>query len=264
MRGQGSRGSLWRGSALGEAGQAAYIGNSSNHGTTPRHGRSSCCMPRPRAPRRYLGTDDARLRHASPRTARVGDTGDGMGQLARKDQCRRPQRRGARDAAGEAGDGRESDTRESICLIVEAAARDANLPLEFFARVIWQESRFQADAVGADDAQRRARAGDRAVHAGHRERARAARSLRSGAGAAEIGRVLERAAQPVRQSRPRRCRLQCRPAAGAGMARRHRRHAGADPQLCLRHHRRDRRCMGQGRQHRQGAAELRRRRAAAN
>ncbi|WBL75756.1 lytic transglycosylase domain-containing protein [Bradyrhizobium xenonodulans] len=44
--------------------------------------------------------------------------------------------------------GRESDTRESICLIVEAAARDANLPLEFFARVIWQESRFQADAVG--------------------------------------------------------------------------------------------------------------------
>ena len=43
---------------------------------------------------------------------------------------------------------RESDTRKSICLIVEAAARDANLPLEFFARVIWQESRFQADAVG--------------------------------------------------------------------------------------------------------------------
>ena len=45
-------------------------------------------------------------------------------------------------------DGRESDTRELICLIVEAAARDANLPLEFFARVIWQESRFQSDAVG--------------------------------------------------------------------------------------------------------------------
>jgi len=41
-----------------------------------------------------------------------------------------------------------SDTRESICLIIEAAARDSNLPLEFFARVIWQESRFQSDAVG--------------------------------------------------------------------------------------------------------------------
>ncbi len=45
-------------------------------------------------------------------------------------------------------DARESDTRESICLIIEAAAREANLPLEFFARVIWQESRFQSDAVG--------------------------------------------------------------------------------------------------------------------
>jgi soluble lytic murein transglycosylase-like protein len=43
---------------------------------------------------------------------------------------------------------RESDTRESICLIIESAARAANLPLEFFARVIWQESRFQTDAVG--------------------------------------------------------------------------------------------------------------------
>jgi soluble lytic murein transglycosylase-like protein len=43
---------------------------------------------------------------------------------------------------------RESDTRESICLMIEAAARASNLPLEFFARVIWQESRFQSDAVG--------------------------------------------------------------------------------------------------------------------
>lgn len=36
----------------------------------------------------------------------------------------------------------------SICLIIEAAARAHGLPLEFFARVIWQESRFQADAIG--------------------------------------------------------------------------------------------------------------------
>src|SRR5689334_2455666 len=43
---------------------------------------------------------------------------------------------------------RESDTRESICLIIESAARESNLPLEFFARVIWQESRFRPDAVG--------------------------------------------------------------------------------------------------------------------
>ncbi len=39
-------------------------------------------------------------------------------------------------------------SRESICLMVEASARAHNLPAEFFARVIWQESRFQADAVG--------------------------------------------------------------------------------------------------------------------
>jgi hypothetical protein len=45
-------------------------------------------------------------------------------------------------------DERESDTRESICLMIESAARESNLPLEFFARVIWQESRFRPDAVG--------------------------------------------------------------------------------------------------------------------
>ncbi|WP_300258587.1 lytic transglycosylase domain-containing protein [Bradyrhizobium sp.] len=43
---------------------------------------------------------------------------------------------------------RDSGTRESICLMIEAAARASNLPLEFFARVIWQESRFRSDAVG--------------------------------------------------------------------------------------------------------------------
>lgn len=43
---------------------------------------------------------------------------------------------------------RESDTREAICLMIESAARESSLPLEFFARVIWQESRFRPDAVG--------------------------------------------------------------------------------------------------------------------
>ena len=36
----------------------------------------------------------------------------------------------------------------SICLLIESAARANDLPVEFFARVIWQESRFRADAVG--------------------------------------------------------------------------------------------------------------------
>jgi hypothetical protein len=44
--------------------------------------------------------------------------------------------------------GRETDTREAMCLMIESAAKSQDLPLEFFARVIWQESRFQSDAVG--------------------------------------------------------------------------------------------------------------------
>jgi Transglycosylase SLT domain/SPOR domain len=43
---------------------------------------------------------------------------------------------------------RESNAREAMCLMIESAARASGLPLEFFARVIWQESRFQPDAVG--------------------------------------------------------------------------------------------------------------------
>lgn len=42
----------------------------------------------------------------------------------------------------------DGNTREAICLLVEAAAKANGLPVEFFARVIWQESRFQSDAVG--------------------------------------------------------------------------------------------------------------------
>jgi hypothetical protein len=55
------------------------------------------------------------------------------------------------DKAGapkDADTGRETDTREAMCLMIESAARAQGLPLEFFARVIWQESRFQSDAVG--------------------------------------------------------------------------------------------------------------------
>lgn len=43
---------------------------------------------------------------------------------------------------------RESGAREAMCLMIESAARESSLPLEFFARVIWQESRFQPGAVG--------------------------------------------------------------------------------------------------------------------
>jgi Transglycosylase SLT domain/SPOR domain len=53
--------------------------------------------------------------------------------------------------------GASADLRDSICLMIESAARAHDLPLEFFARVIWQESRFQPDAVGP-----RTRSGERA------------------------------------------------------------------------------------------------------
>jgi hypothetical protein len=51
-------------------------------------------------------------------------------------------------AQNPAQNARESDAREAMCLMIESAARANDLPLEFFARVIWQESRFQSDAVG--------------------------------------------------------------------------------------------------------------------
>src|SRR5262245_5423942 len=41
-----------------------------------------------------------------------------------------------------------SDLESSVCLMIEAAGRAHDLPPEFFARVIWQESRFRPDTVG--------------------------------------------------------------------------------------------------------------------
>jgi hypothetical protein len=43
---------------------------------------------------------------------------------------------------------RETDAREAMCLMIESAAKASHLPLEFFARVIWQESRFRSEAIG--------------------------------------------------------------------------------------------------------------------
>ena len=37
-----------------------------------------------------------------------------------------------------------SEAQQSMCLLLESAARANGLPVEFFARVIWQESRFRA------------------------------------------------------------------------------------------------------------------------
>jgi hypothetical protein len=43
---------------------------------------------------------------------------------------------------------RQQESQTSVCLMLESAAQANGLPVEFFARVIWQESRFDAGAVG--------------------------------------------------------------------------------------------------------------------
>jgi hypothetical protein len=40
------------------------------------------------------------------------------------------------------------DPHDPICHLIESVARANALPIEFFTRVIWQESRFQPDVVG--------------------------------------------------------------------------------------------------------------------
>ncbi len=47
--------------------------------------------------------------------------------------------------AAHAGSAAKADT---LCLLVQAAAKSNDLPVAYFTRVIWQESRFQPDAVG--------------------------------------------------------------------------------------------------------------------
>src|SRR5262245_53815365 len=39
-------------------------------------------------------------------------------------------------------------TKQSVCLLLESAARANGLPVEFFVRLIWRESRFKPTAVG--------------------------------------------------------------------------------------------------------------------
>jgi membrane-bound lytic murein transglycosylase MltF len=52
---------------------------------------------------------------------------------------------------------RADDSRRTLCLMLESAAKANDLPLPFLARVIWRESRFDPNAVGPVT-----RSGDRA------------------------------------------------------------------------------------------------------
>jgi hypothetical protein len=79
---------------------------------------------------------------SSARAETAGAPGEAPAQAPIDAQPDAPPPAAAAAAAG------STDTRESVCLMIESAARAHALPLEFFARVIWQESRFQPDAVG--------------------------------------------------------------------------------------------------------------------
>lgn len=68
---------------------------------------------------------------AQPQPAPTGDTAKDTAKDTTKDSANK-----------------DAGTREAMCLMIESAAKAAGLPLEFFSRVIWQESRFQPDAVG--------------------------------------------------------------------------------------------------------------------
>ena len=55
-------------------------------------------------------------------------------------------------AAGEPGGGSpQVPTADDVCRALEQSAAENALPVEFFARVIWQESRFDARAVSPKD-----------------------------------------------------------------------------------------------------------------
>jgi soluble lytic murein transglycosylase-like protein len=62
----------------------------------------------------------------------------------------------------------------SICEMVRSAAAANGLPLEFFARVIWQESRFRSNALGPVTRSGQAGTGHCPVHAHDGRRAPAA------------------------------------------------------------------------------------------
>jgi Transglycosylase SLT domain/SPOR domain len=54
----------------------------------------------------------------------------------------------AQEAAEPSNGHTSRQVQQSVCLLVESAAQTHGLPVEFFVRLIWQESRFKPAAVG--------------------------------------------------------------------------------------------------------------------
>jgi hypothetical protein len=96
-------------------------------------------------------------------------------------------------------------TVDNICRSLEQSAAENALPVEFFARVIWQESRFDARAISPKGAKGIAQF-------------MPATASWHGRGASAFGRVLARTAKPVWQSWTRRSGVQCGSSAGQRLA----------------------------------------------
>ena len=107
-------------------------------------------------------------------------------------------------------------TADDVCRTLEEAAAENGLPVEFFTRVIWQESRFNARAV----------------------------SPKGASGAASFGGLSARIADPVWQSRARCGGLQCGSRPSKRVANKPSLFARRDAQLRGNHHRPDRGRMG--------------------
>src|SRR5450759_3542421 len=120
---------------------------------------------------------------------------------------------------------------DSVCKGLAAAAAENYLPIDFFTRLIWQESRFDPAAVSRAGAQ------------GVAQFMPATASWRGLADPFDPLEALARPATRVRKSRPRGSRLQCRARAGARLARRPARPAARDARLCVARDRPIRRAM---------------------
>ena len=110
-------------------------------------------------------------------------------------------------------DDRTPVSLDQLCNALLTSAQDNNLPVAFFANLIWQESRLRDDAVSPKGALGIAQFMPKTA-VEHRPR----RSVRSVAGDARVGAAAARAARSIRQSRFRRRRLQCRRPARQRMA----------------------------------------------
>jgi Transglycosylase SLT domain len=99
-----------------------------------------------------LPTPDDRARHDEAATAEEpANDGPAAPPATDGDRAKRDEEAVATSSSSEVGNAPRAELTgsiDSVCVILESAAAANGLPLEFFARVIWEESRFQLNVVG--------------------------------------------------------------------------------------------------------------------